>query len=98
MNQSLSAEEVVSLTRRVAVLYAQEDPRQSFGAWVLDRFYPNVDRYNLVNARELHGASRTFDARMYLSGMLTSGCLSPQPLYRALENVVITDRELAYVI
>ena len=98
MNQDLSSEEIVKLTRQVAALYIKEDPRQTFGEWVLEKFYAHINELCLVNARDFVGAQRTFDGRMYLGGMLRTGSLSPEPLLRAVENSEISDVELAMVI
>ena len=98
MNQPLSSEAIVKLTRQVAALFVREEPCQTFGEWVLEKFYANGEGLNLVNARDFVGAQRTFDGRMYLGGMLRTGSLSPEPLLQAVEQAEIGDVELAMVI
>lgn len=94
MNQSLSNDDFVTLTLKVAALYVREYPRKTLGEWVLGKFYPDIDQYALVNARDFMGADRTHDGRMYLGGMLRTGSLSTEPLLRAVENVTFSDEEL----
>lgn len=94
MNQSLSNDDFVTLTLKVAALYGREYPRKTLGEWVLGKFYPDIDLYALVNARDFMGADRTHDGRMYLGGMLRTGSLSTEPLLRAVENVTFSDEEL----
>ncbi len=98
MNQQLSSDAIVKLTREVAALYIQEEPNETLGAWVLQKFYRDINLVDLVNARDFSGAVRTVDARMYLGGMLRTGSLSPEPLLRAVEQTEITDAALAEVI
>lgn len=98
MTQALNTEEIINLTRNVAALYCQEGPEQTLGEWVLSKFYPDRNEFNLLNARDFLGAVRTFDGRMYLSGMLRSGSLNPEPLICAIESAEISERTLSMII
>lgn len=98
MNQLMSADDIVKLTRNVAALYLREDPFQTFGEWVLSKFYADTSCISLANARDFVGAERTFDGRMYLGGMLHTGSLSPEPLLQAVANAEINQDELSFVI
>lgn len=98
MNQQMSTDDIVKLTRQVAALYIQEEPNQTLGEWVLDKFYPGLNIADLFNARDFRGTVRTFDGRMYLGGMLRSGSLSPEPLFRAVAQADISTAALAEVI
>lgn len=98
MNQSLSNDEFVQLTLKVAALYVREYPRKTLGEWVLGKFYPDIDQYALVNARDFMGADRTHDGRMYLGGMLRTGSLDAEPLLRAVEGAEFGEDELRWLI
>lgn len=81
----ISIDDASDLSRKAVDLYASASERsQTFGAWVLTTFFPEVWPESLVSGRDFYHAVRTEDARLYLVGMLRSGCLSAAVLREEL--------------
>jgi hypothetical protein len=85
MTQHQTSIDTVKLAREVQSLYLSHGEGKTFGAWVLDTFYPQHLGEPFGAYRDFYRAERTTDARYYLGGMLASGTLSPEPLLRAVQ-------------
>lgn len=85
MNDDIPAvPDASSLARQAVERYCSESRQQTFGEWVLQTFYSQLDYSSLSRMRDFCGAQRTTDGKFYLIGMLSRGTLPAQPLRDAL--------------